>query len=623
MGASQSSSPPSSSLEEGTASIISPTSAGGAGGGAGVRLSASMNSVNRDGLANDIDVDTDIVSRQHATYEPPSSPVHPLAHYIFLVHGWLGNDLEMSYLEKAFANSIHMNDNDDDESDGMPLAKRVRRSPSQLAALANAKEAAETVMARAIIVHSVKCNVGKTHDGIKNGGRRLANEIVDFIQSDVQKRASQHDNTDNDTEESKDDNAEEKHVTYSIVGNSLGGLYARYAISLLPIQLQIPRNIQSSASISEEDATNNKTKINLHPNIFCTTATPHLGVSRHTYLPIPRFAETIIGSGMGKTGKDLFRLNSDKNTVAAATNVAATTTEVVVGVAGGLMKRLSSTKDINANGETDYSENEEDMECIIRNMCLQDKYLKPLSNFRERIAYANAYRTDFQVPTETAAFLNVESDVSHKVIASRDFNKPVKDVGGEEAEKEGTERERNIAIEKDGNVSYDAVPPFVVAVVRTEHQLPQEDAASVSNELLNMSQTLDALGWTKVFIDVRKSIPLPGIPKPSWILPPPNSSLDHLIQERSGAVTGSASNDTTEQSADATATAKSAHGECVVTSRELAQSTSVGDSLHFPLGHTVMVANSKSERYSKLNSQGRPVMDKLAEDMVRDVLLFG
>eukprot|EP01082_Thalassiosira_pseudonana_P008619 g7255.t1 g7255 contig24:215772-217642(+) len=555
MGASQSSSPPSSSLEEGTASIISPTSAGGAGGGAGVRLSASMNSVNRDGLANDIDVDTDIVSRQHATYEPPSSPVHPLAHYIFLVHGWLGNDLEMSYLEKAFANSIHMNDNDDDESDGMPLAKRVRRSPSQLAALANAKEAAETVMARAIIVHSVKCNVGKTHDGIKNGGRRLANEIVDFIQSDVQKRASQHDNTDNDTEESKDDNAEEKHVTYSIVGNSLGGLYAR--------------------------------------------------------------------KWHGKTGKDLFRLNSDKNTVAAATNVAATTTEVVVGVAGGLMKRLSSTKDINANGETDYSENEEDIECIIRNMCLQDKYLKPLSNFRERIAYANAYRTDFQVPTETAAFLNVESDVSHKVIASRDFNKPVKDVGGEEAEKEGTERERNIAIEKDGNVSYDAVPPFVVAVVRTEHQLPQEDAASVSNELLNMSQTLDALGWTKVFIDVRKSIPLPGIPKPSWILPPPNSSLDHLIQERSGAVTGSASNDTTEQSADATATAKSAHGECVVTSRELAQSTSVGDSLHFPLGHTVMVANSKSERYSKLNSQGRPVMDKLAEDMVRDVLLFG
>jgi hypothetical protein len=38
--------------------------------------------------------------------------------------------------------------------------------------------------------------------------------------------------------------------------------------------------------------------------------------------------------------------------------------------------------------------------------------------------------------------------------------------------------------------------------------------------------------------------------------------------------------------------------------------------------HTVMVANSKSDAYTKLNYQGRPVMDKLAEDMLRDVLKF-
>ena len=38
--------------------------------------------------------------------------------------------------------------------------------------------------------------------------------------------------------------------------------------------------------------------------------------------------------------------------------------------------------------------------------------------------------------------------------------------------------------------------------------------------------------------------------------------------------------------------------------------------------HTVMVANSKSDAYTKLNFQGRPVMDKLAEDMLRDVLKF-
>jgi hypothetical protein len=35
-----------------------------------------------------------------------------------------------------------------------------------------------------------------------------------------------------------------------------------------------------------------------------------------------------------------------------------------------------------------------------------------------------------------------------------------------------------------------------------------------------------------------------------------------------------------------------------------------------------MVANSKNERYSRMNSAGRPVMDKLAKDMIDDILKF-
>ena len=85
-----------------------------------------------------------------------------------------------------------------------------------------------------IIVHSVKCNVGKTHDGIRNGGTRLANEIIGFIRKDVQKRV---DDDDGDKSDVYHD------VTYSIVGNSLGGLYARYAVSQL--QLQQHRNPSS------------------------------------------------------------------------------------------------------------------------------------------------------------------------------------------------------------------------------------------------------------------------------------------------------------------------------------------------------------------------------------------
>jgi hypothetical protein len=55
--------------------------------------------------------------------------------------------------------------------------------------------------------------------------------------------------------------------------------------------------------------------------------------------------------------------------------------------------------------------------------------------------------------------------------------------------------------------------------------------------------------------------------------------------------------------------------------RNLFQSTSVGEMVHFPMGHTVTVANSKSDAYTRLNFQGRPVVDKLAEDLLIDVLL--
>lgn len=53
----------------------------------------------------------------------------------------------------------------------------------------------------------------------------------------------------------------------SIVGNSLGGLYARYAISLL----YEPRD---------------KTIAGLRPKTFMTVATPHLGVRRFLVVPV-------------------------------------------------------------------------------------------------------------------------------------------------------------------------------------------------------------------------------------------------------------------------------------------------------------------------------------------------
>ncbi len=62
--------------------------------------------------------------------------------------------------------------------------------------------------------------------------------------------------------------------------------------------------------------------------------------------------------------------------------------------------------------------------------------------------------------------------------------------------------------------------------------------------------------------------------------------------------------------------------DCILTSQDLAQSTHVGDSIHFPMGHTVMIANAKNEKYSQWNRLGRPVMDRLAKDMIKNILEF-
>jgi len=682
MGTAQSKTP-SSSLDVGTASIVE-------------RSSSSSSIANEQTASSSTQLSAtkstdDISLTQHNTQpynNPPSSKTPILTHYIFLVHGWLGNDLEMAYLSTAFKSVLNPNsstmdgsntngDTNDDVAGTPPDQKRVRRSSSYLTHITSQQhqqqQVASTIQPE-VVVHSVKCNVGKTTDGIINGGKRLANEIVNFIKNDVENRLL--DNASSSSSNGEED--QQHHVTYSIVGNSLGGLYSRYAISLLPYQL--PLNINSDGIVKASNTQKGKlSMLNIHPNIFCTTATPHLGVSRHTYLPIPRIAETIIGTGMGKTGEDLFRLNSDKMNVDGGLKNGGLMEHVGRGV-----RRLSALRssnnlkddaedeeeDIN-NGIINFSDeieqDEEEMECIIHNMCTSEKYLSPLRNFRQRIAYANVYGTDFQVPTLTAAFLNEKSGVGHFVVGSRDLNSSSGATTGDESIEEKKEEDVSdgdeVAVgahkrelsehgeDATTDKKNDTFPPFIVAVVRTEKQTqPQSptkahyiDDATADDELLQMSQSLDALGWTKVFIDVRDRIPVPGLAKPAW-LKGPYGSLDDLIRERKGlkfdslhqshtnialsTETGAVTVDNaSEESSEANPKVQvddtaNKDEQCILTSQELAASTNSGDSFHFPLGHTVMVANSKSEQYSKLNSQGRPVMDRLAENMVESVLEF-
>ncbi len=540
--------------------------------------------------------DSEEVFEQHTSYSPPSSAIRPSVHYVFLVHGWLGNDLEMSYLKEAFHKNIFGEEEDEQNGDNGELheTKRVKRSRSASTFALQKQSNDEDGIHPEIVVYSAKCNIGKTHDGIRNGGTRLANEIINFIQSDTLKRREEGDSGNNN-------DGDAINVTFSFVGNSLGGLYSRFALSKIPYELPLSNNDNNE----DDDNTSSQMKIRLFPNIFCTTATPHLGISQHTYLPIPRLAETIIGTGMGVTGRDLFRLNSDAMNDGAAAKVNAAAAKTV--------KRLSSFRILqgsNANIEVEADE-DDDADCVVRNMCLDDEFLVPLRNFRQRIAYANAYGTDFQVPCQTAAFLNDNSGVGHFLIGARCLGT---DDGRDDNAEEGAERKRLSDLQV-GTGEEGAVPPFVVAVLRTDKQSQTQSPRNLSgqnaasDDLLQMSQSLDALGWTKVFVDMRDSIPVPGLRKPSWMCP---NSLDDLIKQREG-VDGDSEGEGSDEIKDKSLRKNTSR---MLTSQDLSRSTAAGDSINIPLGHTVMVANSKSEAYKQMNFQGRPVMDKLAHDIV-------
>jgi hypothetical protein len=187
-------------------------------------------------------------------------------HLVILVHGLQGNEKELGYLEE----SITRQASNDHEMH--------------------------------IVLHSATCNLGLTLDGVIKGGDRLVQEVETQIRANV----------DGDSQ-----------LYLSFIGNSLGAIYARYAIAHL-----------------------NMTTGNIVPFIFCTTMAPHLGVANQTYVPLFRWTESVVAGVFGETGRDLFLRTP-----------------------------------------------------LLHEMGTSTKFLEPLRQFRKRIAVANAFGTDFQVPT--------------------------------------------------------------------------------------------------------------------------------------------------------------------------------------------------------------------------------
>jgi Putative serine esterase (DUF676) len=163
-----------------------------------------------------------------------SSPGNP-QHLCVLVHGLWGNTTHLNYVAKSLRERY-----DDDQ----------------------------------LIVYSVKRNTGSlTYDGVEIGAERVAKEIEDILE-----------------ELGRDGH---KITRFSIVGYSLGGLVARYAIGLLYHKGYFDR---------------------MTPVNFTTFATPHLGV-RTPLIGYQNHLWNVLGARtLSTSGRQLFTIDNFRDT---------------------------------------------------------------------------------------------------------------------------------------------------------------------------------------------------------------------------------------------------------------------------------------------------------------------
>ena len=375
----------------------------------------------------------------------PIVPEAQVTHFCFLLHGIHGLGKDLSYVRQGLRKVAH---------------------------------AVQDPMAE-LVVHSCVSNEGRTTDGIANNGQRVVEEMVQVIRESMELRQL------NVT-------GKPKQITISLLGNSLGGLYGRYAIAELTERCE---TTEDGGALLLDGL------YRLEWNVFCTTAAPHLGLASFTFIPLPRTAEIGLSFLYGTTGQDLFRRSS-----------------------------------------------------LLHHMATLPRYLDPLRAFARRIAYANAYGTDFPVPAQTAAFLSDRSSYLHHFVLNDD----------------------------------DDDDEWVLATLHT-HQDNNPEQHVVENELEHMSRSLDALGWKKVFLDVR-----PALPKIPRLAPRNDQDCWHnMLQTKKG----------------------------VVLSRDLADAVQVPlqHQVHWPVGHNLMVAFSRNRVAAYWNKGGRPIVDTLAKELVADM----
>lgn len=236
-------------------------------------------------------------------------------------------------------------------------------------------------------------------------------------------------------------------------------------------------------------------------------------------------------------------------------------------------------------------------------MATSPEFIEPLGSFRKRIAYANAYGTDFPVPAETAAFLSDQSTYPHHFSME---------------EPENDDDDSCVVVDESG---------LVIATLHT----PPGQASSCLNEehedeLVQMSTNLDALGWTKRFVDIRKEVPRIAIPRSF------SESLQKrvsMLSKSTGDLVGAAADEQRkeEEEEDLTKSLHELKQQKVVESRDVAKSVKLDANdpyhrLHLPVGHNMMVAFSRSRLSTYMNKGGRPVVDALAKELVEGIFAW-
>mmetsp|Transcript_25845 Transcript_25845/g.60854 ORF Transcript_25845/g.60854 Transcript_25845/m.60854 type:complete len:552 (-) Transcript_25845:2612-4267(-) len=469
-----------------------------------------------------------------------------VTHVIVLIHGWMGNPAEMGYISESIQNA----------------ASKVGAS-------------GDGSVHHKFVIYSLECNEHRTDDGFAVGGSRVAKEINDLVRHVVFDGTS---STTNDTESDGDKERPIAFATLSIVGNSLGGLYARHALA------GIEWSIVDESSASPP--------IDLRPMVFVTTATPHLGISQHTYIPIPRAAEFVAAQAMKETGRDLFRFTH-----------------------------------------------------VLEDMFYKDYFINPLAKFKQRIAYINVYGTDFQVPTATAAFWAPGSDsVHYRVPNYSELSESESSDGAVSDSKPNEPSSVPKAI-----VMTLSTPQRLDLLNEEEEDKSEEANANEENKdgkaqgnknqtelYRSWSKRLDRLGWTKVLVDVREDVPVVPVPVKSQDESSVDEKKDEGAADTNEDVTDvkKSETDTTVAEEDLDDTSADLNLKNTWTAEELLAEFKGGlliagantkkrrGSLwdlkpRLPLGHAVMIANAKDEFNRKVTRGGKPVMDYLGVSMVR------